>query len=60
MKIEILSKKIICSCEEGIHNYFARPSVARLNDGRLAMVASLYRMGHKSPFGKVIRTPADN
>ena len=54
MKIEILSKKIICSCEEGIHNYFAWPSVVRLNDGRLAMVASGYRLGHICPFGKVI------
>ena len=40
MKIQVLSSKVICSNPNSFHNYFAWPSVARLHDGRLAMVAS--------------------
>lgn len=54
MNIEVLSKKIICSNDDSIHNYFGWPSVARLHDGRLAMVASGFRLGHICPFGKAI------
>ena len=54
MKIEVLSTKIICSNEDSIHNYFGWPTVARLKDGRLAMVASGFRLGHICPFGKCI------
>ena len=54
MNIKIISEKIICSHADGIHNYFAWPSVARLRDGRLAMVASGFRLGHICPFGKVV------
>ncbi len=54
MKIEVLSKKVICSNDDSLHNYFAWPSVARLRDGRLAMVASGFRIEHKCPFGKSV------
>lgn len=54
MKIEVLSKKVICSNDKSIHNYFAWPTVARLQDGRLAMVASGFRLTHRCPFGKVV------
>ncbi len=54
MNIEILSQKVICSNEGSLHNYFAWPSVARLKDGRLAMVASGFRLQHICPFGKCI------
>jgi len=46
--------KTICSNEHGIHKYFAWPSVARLQDGSLAMVASGFRLSHVCPFGKVV------
>jgi len=46
VKIEVVSKKVICSNENSIHNYFAWPTVARLQDGRLAMVASGFRLTH--------------
>lgn len=54
MKIEVLSTKTICSNEDSIHNYFGWPTVARLKDGRLAMVASGFRLGHVCPFGKCV------
>ena len=54
MKVEVLSKKVICSNENSIHNYFGWPTVARLQDGRLAMVASGFRLTHRCPFGKVV------
>ena len=54
MKIQVLSSKVICSNPNSFHNYFAWPSVARLHDGRLAMVASGFRTDHICPFGKSI------
>lgn len=46
--------KTICSNEHGMHKYFAWPSVARLQDNSLAMVASGFRLSHICPFGKVV------
>jgi hypothetical protein len=54
MKINVFEERIICSNPNSINNYFAWPSVARLRDGRLAMVASGFRWRHVCPFGKVI------
>jgi len=54
MKINVLSSKVICSNPYSIHRYFAWPSVARLQDGRLAMVASGFRTDHICPFGKSV------
>ena len=36
------------------HCYFGWPTVARLQDGRLAVAASGYRIGHICPFGKTV------
>lgn len=54
MKVKVLSQKVICQNEKSIHNYFAWPTVTRLQDGRLAMVASGFRLTHRCPFGKVV------
>ncbi len=55
MKTQILDTKIICSNPDNPrHNYFGWPSVARLQDGRLMMVTSGFRMKHVCPFGKVV------
>jgi len=54
MKIEVLSEKVICSNRDSIHCYFAWPTVARLKNGKLAMTASGYRVGHLCPFGKCV------
>lgn len=54
MKIKIVSDvKTIMSNPTGVHNYFGWPTVARLQDGSLACVASGFRIGHVCPFGKV-------
>lgn len=55
MMIKIIEKtKVICSNRDSIHNTFAWPTVARLQDGTLAMVASGFRMRHVCPFGKSV------
>lgn len=55
MDIRIVEEeKVICSNSDGIHNYFGWPSVARMQDGSLAAVASGFRLAHICPFGKVV------
>ncbi len=54
MKINVLESKIVMSNDTSIHNYFGWPTVARLKDGRLAMVASGFRLAHVCPFGKCV------
>lgn len=61
MKITVKETKIICSNPTNPANgYFAWPSVARLQDGRLAMVASGFRYRHICPFGKVVMCVSDD
>ncbi len=61
MKITVKETKIICSNPDNPkHAYFAWPSVARLQDGRLAMVASGFRRRHVCPFGKVVMCLSDD
>ena len=54
MNVEILETKLICENKYSLHNHFCWPSVARLNDGKLAMVASGFRIKNICPFGKII------
>ncbi len=54
MDIEILYNGTVC---EGINKrfgFFSWPTIAKLNDGTLAVVCSGYRMHHICPFGKVV------
>lgn len=44
----------VCANSDSPFSYLAWPSVERLPDGRLAAVASGFRLGHVCPFGKVI------
>ena len=60
VKIELISEKIILSNEQSLHNYFGWPTVARLKDGRVAMVCSGYRIGHVCPFGKGVLMISDD
>ena len=46
--------QIICHNPDSVFGYFGWPSIARLPDGTLAMVASGFRMAHVCPFGKGI------
>lgn len=55
MKIKkIGSPSVIMSNPYGKANYFGWPSVARLQNGKIAVVASGYRYAHICPFGKAV------
>ena len=59
--IIIEDAKNIMSNPYSPNRYFGWPSVARLQDGRIAAVASGFRMRHVCPFGKaVISFSSDN
>ena len=46
--------QVIMSNPKGRHNYFAWPTVAKLQDGRIAVAASGFRLRHVCPFGKTV------
>jgi len=46
--------KIIMSNPGSMHCYFGWPSVVKLQNGKIAAVASGYRLAHVCPFGKVV------
>ena len=48
------SAKRIMSNPLSKHNYFGWPTVARLQNGKLAAVASGFRLAHVCPFGQVV------
>lgn len=62
MNIKLIGKpKIIMSNPNSKHNYFGWPTVAKLQDGKIAVGASGFRLEHVCPFGKgVISYSYDN
>ncbi len=62
MKIRLIgSPGIVMSNNEGSHNYFAWPTIARLQNGKICVGASGYRVEHICPFGKgVLSFSGDN
>ena len=59
--VRIGEKRIIMSAPDQRNNYFAWPSAKRLQDGRIAVGASGYRLRHICPFGKaVMMTSSDD
>ncbi len=55
MKVKAIgAPKIIMSNPKSKHNYFGWPSVARLQNGKIAVVASGFRLHHICPFGKTV------
>ncbi len=42
------------SNERSIHKYFGWPTVARLQNGKIAVAASGFRLNHVCPFGKAV------
>lgn len=48
------SEKIIMSNPEGQHSYFGWPTIVRLQNGRIVVGASGYRIEHICPFGKAV------
>ncbi|MCQ2385392.1 MAG: glycoside hydrolase [Clostridia bacterium] len=51
---DILSHHVVMESKDSLHNYFGWPTVARLQDGRLACAASGFRLDHVCPFGKAV------
>lgn len=62
MKIELIGKpRVIMSNPHSKHGYFAWPTAVRLQNGKIAVGASGYRLEHICPFGKsVISYSSDN
>lgn len=61
MKIKKIGKPtVIMSNSHGKANYFGWPSVATLQNGKIAVVASGYRYGHVCPFGKAVISYSEN
>lgn len=55
MKIELIGNlKTVMSNPCSHHGYFAWPTLAKLQDGRLAVGASGFRIEHVCPFGKSV------
>ncbi len=55
MKIELIGKtETVMQNPHSRHGYFAWPTVARLQDGRIAVGASGFRFEHICPFGKAV------
>ncbi len=55
MNIILLDEvKTILSNPLSKHNYFGWPTVAKLKNGKIAVAASGYRLGHVCPFGKAV------
>lgn len=46
--------EVVMSNPDSKHNYFGWPTVARLQNGKIAVVASGYRIEHVCPFGKAV------
>jgi len=61
MEIELIGQtQVVMSNPRSPHNYFAWPSITRLQNGKLAAVASGYRLRHVCPFGKTVIAYSEN
>ncbi len=55
-KMKIVTKELTCIMQnsDSLHSYFGWPSIAKLKNGKLAAVASGFRLAHICPFGKTV------
>ena len=61
MKIVRLGEpKVIMSNPDSKHDYFAWPTAIRLKNGKIAVVASGFRLRHVCPFGKTVISYSEN
>ena len=61
MNIKLLGEpKVIMQNPQSKHNYFGWPTAARLQNGKIAVVASGYRVRHVCPFGKTVIAYSDD
>lgn len=55
MKVRLIGEpQVVMSNPLSKYNYFGWPTVARLRNGKIAVVASGYRLHHLCPFGKTV------
>ena len=60
MNVEVLERaRTILSNPDGVNQYFGWPSIARLQDGSLAVTCSGFRRGHICPFGQAVMMLGD-
>lgn len=52
--------RIVMNNPDSRHNYFAWPTVAKLQNGKIAVVASGFRCRHVCPFGKTVISFSEN
>lgn len=61
MKIKLIGPaKIVMTNTENHHSYFAWPTIAKLQNGRICVGASGYRIEHICPFGKGVLAFSDD
>lgn len=58
--IKIGEPKVIMSNPESKHSYFGWPTATRLQNGKIAVVASGFRERHICPFGKTVISYSEN
>ena len=58
--VNVGEQKIIMSNPHSKHNYFAWSTATRLQNGKIAVVASGYRLRHVCPFGKMVISYSEN
>ena len=58
--VKIGEPKIIMSNPYSRHDYFGWPTAVRLKNGRIAVVASGFRLRHVCPFGKTVISYSEN
>ena len=52
--VKIGDVQTVMSNPDSKHNYFGWPTACRLQNGKIAVVASGFRLGHVCPFGKMV------
>lgn len=61
MKIKLEGKpRVIIQNPNGKHNFFAWPTAAMLQNGKIAVAASGFRLSHVCPFGKTVISYSDD
>ena len=58
--IKIGEPQVIMSNPESKHSYFGWPTATRLQNGKIAVVASGFRERHICPFGKTVISYSEN
>ncbi len=58
--VRIGEPEIVMQNPDSTHNYFAWPTATRLQNGKIAVVASGFRMKHVCPFGKTVISYSEN